>query len=135
MRVGGVAYRTIWVAEDARSVEIIDQTLLPHTLRWVHLDSLDAYCHAINVMQVRGAPLIGATAAWGMFLAMRDDNCDAALAELERRSKEGGNLLEAAVEAAQERNIEVGVLIRSPEFAEKLKEHFAIGDTPEEKEA
>lgn len=62
------------------AVEIIDQTLLPHTLRWVHLDSLQAYCHAISVMQVRGAPLIGITAAFGLAHALSRDPSDAALA-------------------------------------------------------
>ncbi len=61
------------------AVEIIDQTLLPHTLRWVHLDSLDAYCHAISYMQVRGAPLIGITAAFGLAHALGDDAGDQAL--------------------------------------------------------
>jgi methylthioribose-1-phosphate isomerase len=62
------------------AVEIIDQTLLPHTLRWVHLDSLDAYCHAISTMQVRGAPLIGITAAFGLAHALSRDPSDASLA-------------------------------------------------------
>ncbi len=61
------------------AVEIIDQTLLPHTLRWVHLDSLDAYCHAISYMQVRGAPLIGITAAFGLAHALGDDASDLSL--------------------------------------------------------
>lgn len=51
-------------ASDA--VEVIDQTLLPHTLRWCELRSLESYCHAIRAMQVRGAPLIGITAAFGL---------------------------------------------------------------------
>lgn len=63
------------------AVEIIDQTLLPHTLRWVHLESLEAYCHAISCMQVRGAPLIGITAAFGLAHALSRDPCDAALAD------------------------------------------------------
>ena len=54
-------------------VEIIDQTLLPHTLRWCHLDSLSAFCHAIRTMQVRGAPLIGITAAFGLAHALSED--------------------------------------------------------------
>jgi methylthioribose-1-phosphate isomerase len=54
-------------------VEIIDQTLLPHTLRWCHLDSLSDYCHAISTMQVRGAPLIGITAAFGLAHALSVD--------------------------------------------------------------
>jgi methylthioribose-1-phosphate isomerase len=58
-------------------VEIIDQTLLPHELKWCSLDSLDAYCHAIEVMQVRGAPLIGVTAACGLAFAVSEDASDA----------------------------------------------------------
>jgi len=54
-------------------VEIIDQTLLPHALRWCHLDSLTAFCHAISTMQVRGAPLIGITAAFGLAHALSED--------------------------------------------------------------
>jgi methylthioribose-1-phosphate isomerase len=54
-------------------VAIIDQTLLPHTLRWCHLDSLPAYCHAISSMQVRGAPLIGITAAYGLACALSEN--------------------------------------------------------------
>jgi methylthioribose-1-phosphate isomerase len=61
-------------------VEVIDQTLLPHTLRWCHLDTLSAYCHAISTMQVRGAPLIGITAAFGLAHALSDDASDAGLA-------------------------------------------------------
>lgn len=61
-------------------VEIIDQTLLPHTLQWCHLDSLAAFCHAISAMQVRGAPLIGVTAAFGLAQALADDASDAGLA-------------------------------------------------------
>ena len=55
-------------------VEIIDQTLLPHRLQWCALDSLAAYCHAIEVMQVRGAPLIGITAAFGLAHAITEDS-------------------------------------------------------------
>ena len=54
-------------------VEIIDQTLLPHALHWRHLDSLSAFCHAISTMQVRGAPLIGITAAFGLARALSEN--------------------------------------------------------------
>ena len=71
---------------DTGAVEIIDQTLLPHQLKWCSLDSLDAYCHAIDVMQVRGAPLIGITAACGLAFAIGQDpsreNIDAAASRL-----------------------------------------------------
>ena len=65
-------------------VEIIDQTLLPHELKWLSLDSLECYCHAISSMQVRGAPLIGITAAFGLAAALAKDPSAAHL----RRSKE-----------------------------------------------
>ena len=54
-------------------IEIIDQTLLPHQLLWCALDSLSAYCRAIETMQVRGAPLIGITAAFGLAWAIVED--------------------------------------------------------------
>lgn len=68
-----------WDPVSAR-VEVIDQTLLPHTLRWCHLDSLSAFCHAISSMQVRGAPLIGITAAFGLAHALSEDASDENLA-------------------------------------------------------
>ena len=60
----------------SEKVEVIDQTLLPHALRWCHLDSLEAFCHAIRTMQVRGAPLIGITAAFGLAHALSEDASD-----------------------------------------------------------
>ncbi len=80
MKVNGIHYRTIWPADDDAAVEIIDQTRLPHAFETVRLESLDAAALAIREMLVRGAPLIGATAAYGVALAMRDDPSDAALA-------------------------------------------------------
>ncbi len=79
MKVDGVAYRTIWCDDDGWSVRIIDQTRLPHHFEIVSLTSLEAAAQAIQTMMVRGAPLIGATAAYGMALAMREDASDAAL--------------------------------------------------------
>jgi len=79
VRVGDVAYRTIWVADDARSIQIIDQTLLPHRFEVVTLSSLADAAHAIRSMQVRGAPLIGVTAAYGVCLQLLEDGSDAAL--------------------------------------------------------
>ncbi len=55
------------------ALEVIDQTLLPHSLCWLQLKSLESYCHAIRAMQVRGAPLIGITAAFGLAQALRQD--------------------------------------------------------------
>ncbi|GGB34703.1 methylthioribose-1-phosphate isomerase [Roseibium aquae] len=79
MNVNGTRYRTIWLAEDGRSVDIIDQTRFPHAFETVRMRSLEDAAHAIRVMQVRGAPLIGATAAYGVALAMAKDSSDNAL--------------------------------------------------------
>ena len=73
MNIQGKHYRTIWLAENGLQVEIIDQTLLPHRFKIVTLKSLADACYAISSMQVRGAPLIGATTAYGIFLAMQED--------------------------------------------------------------
>src|SRR5215472_867348 len=73
MKVRGRSMRTIWTASDGRTVEIIDQTKLPHELIIVGLNTLDDAARAIRTMQVRGAPLIGATAAYGVALAIADD--------------------------------------------------------------
>jgi len=79
MKVAGKSMRTIWLADDGRSVEIIDQTRLPHELVILRLARLEDAARAIRDMQVRGAPLIGAAAAYGMALAMREDASDTAI--------------------------------------------------------
>ncbi len=79
MNVRGRAMRTIWPAADGRTVEIIDQTRLPHELVIVGLETLDDAARAIATMQVRGAPLIGAAAAYGMALAAAEDPSDRGL--------------------------------------------------------
>jgi methylthioribose-1-phosphate isomerase len=79
MKVGGTAYCSIWLEPDGRSVGIIDQTALPHRFVTLTLTDLAGICHAIRSMQVRGAPLIGAAAAYGMALALKADSSDAAL--------------------------------------------------------
>ena len=79
MKVDGVAYRTIWVAEDGWSVEVIDQTLLPHRFEIMTLSTVEDAVRAIADMHVRGAPLIGAAAAYGLCLALRQDAGDAHL--------------------------------------------------------
>ena len=79
MRVSGQPYRTIWVAEDGWSIDIIDQTRLPDAFAVVNLASLAEVAHAIRTMQVRGAPLIGVTAAYGVAIALREDPSDEGL--------------------------------------------------------
>ena len=81
MRVEGTHYRTIWPAEDGVAVDIIDQTRLPHEFVTVRLETLHDAAIAIKNMLVRGAPLIGATAAYGVALAMSAKASDAALEE------------------------------------------------------
>lgn len=76
MKIAGQPYRTIWAAEDGWRVRIIDQTRLPFEFTTVDLSNVDEAAHAIRAMLVRGAPLIGATAAYGMALAMRADPSD-----------------------------------------------------------
>ena len=81
MKVDGTAHRTIWLNADGWSVDIIDQTKLPHEFVVARLTNLDEAAHAISAMLVRGAPLVGATAAYGMCLDVRDDPSDAGLAK------------------------------------------------------
>lgn len=73
MNIQGKHYQSIWFDENDRSVKIIDQTRLPHRFEILTLNNLQDACHAIELMQVRGAPLIGVTAAYGMYLALRED--------------------------------------------------------------
>jgi methylthioribose-1-phosphate isomerase len=73
MKVEGKPTRTIWLAEDGWAVEIIDQTRLPHDFVTCRLETLEDAARAIRAMLVRGAPLIGATAAYGLALALRVD--------------------------------------------------------------
>ena len=80
MMVQGRPMRTIWLAEDGWAVEIIDQTQLPHAFVTRRLETLEDAAHAIRTMLVRGAPLIGATAAYGLALALRGDASDDNLA-------------------------------------------------------
>jgi methylthioribose-1-phosphate isomerase len=79
MKIDGKPYRTIWRNQDGKSVEIIDQTKLPHVFETVTLRTLDDAARAISTMQVRGAPLIGATAAYGVALALMTDASDEGL--------------------------------------------------------
>jgi methylthioribose-1-phosphate isomerase len=79
MKVDGKHFRTIWLEPDGATVGVIDQTRLPHRFATIRLASLDDAARAIATMQVRGAPLIGAAAAYGVALAMGADASDEAL--------------------------------------------------------
>jgi methylthioribose-1-phosphate isomerase len=79
MRIDGQDFRTIRVNPDGSGVDVIDQTLLPHSFEIATLRSAEDAARAIRDMTVRGAPLIGVTAAYGMALAMSADSGDASL--------------------------------------------------------
>ena len=72
MRIEGKEYRTIWFENNV--VKIINQTKLPHQFIIKDLKTVEDSINAIKVMEVRGAPLIGATAAYGMALAIIENN-------------------------------------------------------------
>ncbi|MEZ5826022.1 MAG: S-methyl-5-thioribose-1-phosphate isomerase [Geminicoccaceae bacterium] len=79
MLIDGRRQRTIWVEKDARTVRAFDQIKFPHEVEILTLRDVADAARAISVMQVRGAPLIGATAAFGMALAMCEDASDGAI--------------------------------------------------------
>src|SRR6202171_232580 len=79
MKVDGKAMRSIWLESDGWSVGVIDRTTLPHPSAPAGLVTLEEAAHAIRAMVIRGAPLIGATAAYGICLALRADASDEAL--------------------------------------------------------
>ena len=72
MKIEGKEYQTIWFENNV--VKIIDQTKLPHQFKIKDLKTVKDSINAIKVMEVRGAPLIGATAAYGMVLAIIENN-------------------------------------------------------------
>jgi len=76
MKIDGKQTRSIWVERDGASIGIIDQTVLPHRFATLRLATLEDAAHAIKSMQTRGAPLIGAVAAYGLWLALRADASD-----------------------------------------------------------
>jgi methylthioribose-1-phosphate isomerase len=77
--IDGTHRRSIWREADGKSVGIIDQTRLPHAVVTLQLSTLAEAAHAISSMQTRGAPLIGAVAAYGMCLGLQDDASDEAV--------------------------------------------------------
>jgi methylthioribose-1-phosphate isomerase len=79
VKVGGKSMRTIWLEPDGWSIGVIDQTALPHRLVTSRLTTLAEAAHVIRAMVIRGAPLIGATAGYGMALAVREDASDEGL--------------------------------------------------------
>ena len=74
MKIEGKEYRTIWFDEKNQVVKIIDQTKLPHQFIIKNLNTVKEAINAIKIMEVRGAPLIGGTAAYGIVLAIMENN-------------------------------------------------------------
>jgi methylthioribose-1-phosphate isomerase len=81
MKVSGKHYRSIWADPKRDAVHIIDQSRLPHVFETLRLDSPEAVAEAIKLMRVRGAPLIGVTAAFGLALAATRDGSDASISK------------------------------------------------------
>src|SRR6267142_2104631 len=115
MQVAGVAYRSIW--RDGDVLRIIDQTLLPHTFRVVKLGSAEEVADAIRNMRVRGAPLIGAAAAFGMAMAMAAD-------------ASGANLTRAGEQLAKTRPTAINLRWAIGRMAHALRP-LAVQDRPE----
>src|SRR5579875_3920771 len=106
MRIDGRDFRTIWLDEAGADVWVIDQRRLPHRLETVRLTDVAEVARAISDMTVRGAPLIGAAAAYGLALATRQDAGDAGLeraAELLLASRPTAVNLRRAVERMRRR--------------------------------
>ncbi len=82
MKVAGIDYRSIWFNAEIGKVQIIDQRWLPHEFRIVELETAEDFATAIRDMWVRGAPLIGASAAYGVAVEMSRDASDASLAAI-----------------------------------------------------
>ena len=85
MKVNGEHFQTIWLDSTESIIHIIDQTKLPHHFTTKPLHSLDEVINAIKIMEVRGAPLIGVTAAFGIAFAMKSNSSDDSLKDASSR--------------------------------------------------
>ncbi len=85
MKVSGKHYRSIWTDASGAAIHIIDQSRLPHAFETLRLDSSEAVAEAIKSMRVRGAPLIGVTAAYGLALAVRKSPTDESISNASKR--------------------------------------------------
>ncbi|MHA1571488.1 MAG: S-methyl-5-thioribose-1-phosphate isomerase, partial [Alphaproteobacteria bacterium] len=110
MKVDNIPYRSIWLDDDGWTVSVIDQTKLPFAFEVTQLTTLAQAADAISHMIVRGAPLIGATAAYGLALAMRADPSD-------------GNLDKAAAELTATRPTAVNLRWAVNDVQARLREH------------
>ncbi len=131
MQIDGKHYQSIWYEPESDSVRIIDQTQLPHEFKILVMDSIEAACVAISSMQVRGAPLIGVTAAYGLYLGLRDNagELDALVSQLAATRPTAVNLvwaLERCRQFIEEGSVETRIS-SSLEIAQILeKEDIAV---------
>lgn len=142
MLIEGRQHRSIWFDAAADRVCIIDQTRLPHDFSIHRLRTLEDACEAIRTMRVRGAPLIGVTAAFGVYLALREDpaSLESAIRQLRATRPTAVNLRWALDRATRELSAHtsmgvpsakqvgvpsVGVPERALEFALALAEEDA----------
>ena len=104
MLIEGRQYRSIWYEAENDQVCIIDQTRLPHDFAVHRLRTLEDSCEAINSMRVRGAPLIGVTAAFGIYLSLRENpaSFEAAIRKLRATRPTAVNLHWALDRAARD---------------------------------
>lgn len=126
MNVNGQHYHTIWVKEDDDSiVQTIDQRILPHQFEIVDLKTCDDAVHAIKDMTVRGAPLIGVTAAYGMYLAgLGNENLQEAAQKLNASRPTAVNLswaVNAQLTAIEGLNDREAVIAKLLENAHRIK--------------
>ena len=85
MKVNNINYRTIIGSESKNSIQIIDQTELPHKFVLKEIKTLDEVIHSIQRMWVRGAPLIGVTAAYGFAIALKESQSDEFIAKVKEK--------------------------------------------------
>ena len=133
MKVDGKHWRSIWLEADGWSVGVIDQTRLPHHFATLRLTGLADAARAIRTMIIRGAPLIGATAAYGVCLALREDasdfSLDRACAELSATRPTAINLkwaLDQMLAAVRNRPRDERVAVAYRRAAEICEEDVAI---------
>ncbi len=74
MKINNKHFKTIWYDKNTDKINIINQLKLPHFFETLHMDTFDGIINAIKTMQVRGAPLIGGAAAYGVCLAIKEDS-------------------------------------------------------------
>ena len=130
MLIKGKQQRSIWYEAETDEVRIIDQTRLPREFAVHTLRTLADACEAITIMRVRGAPLIGVTAAFGVYLALRDDpdSLETALRQLRATRPTAVNLRWALDRAKHELSMGVpleSVADKALEFALALAEEDA----------